>query len=62
LGIWKTVGQIVEYHLWRAHGAFTEAIMHLEVRGKYPEQIEELKKLREELKMIIGEVASHETD
>ena len=52
----------MEYHLWRAHGAFTEAIMHLEVRGKYPEQIEELKKLREELKMIIGEVASHETD
>ena len=62
LGIWKTVGQIVEYHLWRAHGALTEAVLHLEARGKYPEQVEELKKLRNELKTIIGEVASHETD
>jgi len=60
LGIWKTVGQIVEYHLWRAHGAFTEAIMHLEARGKYPEQIEALKKLREELKTIIEEIGTYE--
>lgn len=57
LGMWKTVGQIVQYHLWKAHGSFTEAIMHLEGRdGKNVEQVERLKKLRNEAKEIIEEI------
>lgn len=61
LGIWKTVGPFVQYRLWQAHSAFAEAIMHLEVQdGKYVEQIERLRKLRNETKEIIEAVGTFE--
>ena len=59
LGMWKTVGHVVQFHLWKAHGSFTEAILHLEARdGKYAEQIKKLKVLKAEVKTIIDEIAS----
>lgn len=59
LGIWKTVGQIVQFHLWKAHSEFTQAIMHLESRdGKYVEQIVKLKEFQKEVRGIIKEIGT----
>ena len=60
--MWRTVGQIVQFHLWKAHSEFTQAVMYLEARdGKYAEQIEALRKLQNEVKRIIGEIGTFET-